>query len=137
MSLNPRIKTISLGIHEIKEYTIYPLSMADEFKLIDRITNAAGTLAAATDSSDMELVGTGIGLIKENIEPILELVTKEDNRPTLDDIDNVQFTELIDLIYEINFGGAAKNVQSLVGKIKNLFPSTRPSQGSFDLPATD
>lgn len=137
MSLNPRIKTISLGIHEINEYTIYPLSMADEFKLIDRITNAAAVLAGVSDADDVTLVGTGLGLIKENIEPIIELVTKEDNRPTLADIDNVQFTELVDLIYDVNFGSAVKNAQSLIEKIKNLFQPMRPSQESFDLQATE
>lgn len=137
MSLNPRIKTIELGISELKEYTIYPMSMADEFKLIDKITSAASRLAQASNGVDAELVGTGLGIIKENIEPILEYVTKKDNRPSMDELDNIQFSELVELIYDMNFGAAVKNFQSLAGKIKKLFPSTGQSQGSLDQPATE
>lgn len=137
MSLNPRIKTIELGISELKEYTIYPLSMADEFKLIDKITDAASRIAQASSGTDVELVGTALGLIKENIEPILEYVTKADNRPSMEELDNIQFSELVELIYDMNFGAAAKNFQSLSGKIKKLFPSTGQSQGSFAPPATE
>ena len=41
MGLNPKIKTIELGIEELHTYTIYPLSMADEFKLFDTISDVA------------------------------------------------------------------------------------------------
>ena len=139
MGLNPRIKTIELGIEELTEYRIYPLSMADEFRISEIISSVAKDVVALEEkgeSSDTQLVQLGLNVIKDNIGTILEMTTKKDNRPKLTEIDNVQFSELTELIFEINFEGTIKNFQGLVKKIKSMFPQTRPSQPSLDFPVT-
>ncbi len=135
MGLNPRIKTIELGTKELTSYTIYPLSMADEFKISEIISKVAKEAVSLED--DVQMVNLALNTIKENIGSILEMTTKKDNRPKLDEIDNVQFSELVELIFEINFETSIKNFQSLVTKVKGMFQSTRPSQQSLDLQATD
>lgn len=141
MALNPRIKKIELGLDEMTEYTIYPLSMASQFEISDIISKAADKIAGVTDGSgdmgtDIAVVQASIEVIKNNLGIILEKVTKKDNRPKLDDLDNVQFSELAELIFDVNYAGTIKNFQSLVQKIKNLFPSTGQSQQSSESPVT-
>jgi hypothetical protein len=139
MALNPRISKIELGIEELQSYTIYPLSMAGEFQLSDIISKAALEVSKVSESGggDVEIIKTSIEVIKNNIFKIVEMVTKEDNRPNLNEIDNVQFSELAELIFEMNFSGAIKNFQSLVKRVKVLFPSTGQSQLSSETPVTD
>lgn len=141
MGLNPKIKTIELGIEELHTYTIYPLSMADEFKLFDTISDIAEKISGITDESTetetTTVVLTVFDVLKENITEVLKMVTKKDNRPELNDIDNEQFTELLEMIFDMNFTGSVKNFQSLVGKIKNMFPQTRRSAQSSNTQPTE
>lgn len=140
MSLNPRIKSIELGISELQSFTIYPLSLASEFRVSEIISKAAGKVADVTDSADgseVLIFQAAIEVIKDNLGIVVELVTKKDNRPTLDEIDNVQFSEFAELIFEMNFAGTIKNFQSLVQKIKGMFPSTGLSQSSSEIAATE
>jgi len=138
MSLNPRITQIELGIEEMKPYTIYPLSLAGEFKVSDIIAKAASRISEISDNgNEVVIIKESIGVIKENLVIILEMVTKKTNRPNLEEIDNVQFSELAELIFEMNFTGAVKNVQSLIKRTKDLFLSTGQSQQSSEAPATE
>lgn len=140
MALNPRIKEIELGTEELTAYKIYPLSMSDEFRISEIISKVAKEVVALEDtgsSSDAQMVQLALTTIKENIDIILEMTTKENNRPKLTEIDNVQFSELVELIFEINFETSIKNFQGLVAKVKGMFQPTRPLQQSLDLPVTD
>ena len=132
MALNPRIRKIEVGIDELKEYTLYPLSMADEFRISDIISKAATEFNSQETSTDVATVQLVIAVIKENIGTILKMITKEDNRPDLAELDNVQFSELVDIIFEVNFENSIKNFQGLVTKIKNMFQPTGTSQKSLD-----
>lgn len=137
MALNPRIKQIELGIEELNTYVLYPLSMADEFRISDIISKAAAKFNFEEDSNDVETVQLVIGVIKDNIGIILEMITKKDNRPKLSELDNVQFTELVDLIFQVNFENSIKNFQSLVARVKTMFLPTRPTQPSSEEQVTD
>lgn len=140
MALNPRIKQIELGIHEMKSYTIYPLSMAGEFKISDIISKAAIKISEVADdpkANDAAVVKASIEVIKNNLSTVLEMVTKKDDRPDLEEIDNVQFSELAELIFDMNFSGAIKNFQSLVQRVKGLFLSTGQSQSSSEDQVTE
>lgn len=139
MALNPRIQKIELGIMDMKEFTIYPLSLASEFKVSDIIAKAADAIADLPEGpgSEVTVVQVALEHIKENLGGILEMITKEDNRPVLDEIDNVQFSELAELIFDMNFTGAVKNFQGLIVKIKGLFPSTGPSPSLSETPVTE
>ena len=142
MSLNPRIQKIELGIEEMQFYTIYPLSLAKEFQVSDIISEAVVKIAEITeeggdDGNEATVIRVAIDIIKDNLEAVLEMVTKKDNRPKLDEIDNVQFSEIAELIFEINFTGAIKNFQGLVRNIKGMFQSTGPSPSLSETPVTE
>jgi hypothetical protein len=140
MAFNPRIKSIDLGTQELISYTIYPLSMADEFRISDIITKIANEVLEMENkgaSSDAALGKLALEVIKDNIGTLLKMTTKANNRPELAQIDNVKFSELVELIFEMNFETSIKNFQSLVERIKGMFQPTRQSQQSLDIPATD
>ncbi len=137
MSLNPRIKELDLGVEELTTYKIFPLSMADEFKISDIIAKAMAEIANVEGGGDVVIINKVLAVIKDNLGTIIEMVTKKDNRPKMDDMDNVQFSELAELIFDVNFAGAIKNFRSLVDKVKSLFQSTGQSQPSLETPVTE
>jgi len=137
MALNPRIKELDLGVEELTTYKIFPLSMADEFKISDIIAKAMAEIANVEGGGDVVLINKVLAVIKDNLGTIIEMVTKKDNRPKMDDMDNVQFSELAELIFDVNFAGAIKNFRSLVDKVKSLFQSTGQSQPSSETPVIE
>ena len=136
MSVNPRIATVELGIRKVASYKIYPLSMADQFRLTDKIAKAAQVFDAA-GAGETEAVKVGIDFVKDNLESILEMVTEEKNRPTMEELDNVQFSELVDLIFETNYAGTIKNFKLLAVKAKGLFQSTKQQPTLLEEAVTD
>jgi len=142
MALNPRIKKIELGIEDLVEYTIYPLSMASQFEISDIISKAADQISqisegVSDDTANVAIIQASIEIIKNNLDIIIEKVTKEGNRPDLNALDNVQFSELAELIFDVNFAGTIKNFQGLVQKAKSLFLSIGPSQPSSESPVIE
>lgn len=141
--LNPQIRTIEVGRKSIRQVTVYPLSMSDQFRTTDLITDlVTTTLAFIEKSKDSKEVGD-IDVIKEivtsleaNLTQILDLIV-DDNVIRLDDLTNLQFSELADLVFEVNYSGAVGNFQGLISKIKTLLQLTRPSQKSSEEPVTD
>ena len=89
-------------------------------------------------AANIEVVSFIVGLIRENIERILELVTDDIGENPLRDITNAQFVEIVDIIYEINYEAIAKNASDLFEKIKKVFPSKRLSpEFANGIPSTD
>lgn len=126
-SLNPQIVEQSVGIRELREITIYPLSMADQFKLTDTVVQAIHQFGSVNiDISDEEVVAKMIGLIEENIEKILELVLDKEEAVTMDELTNDQFTDICNIIFEVNYEGSVKKLMDLVGKVKAVMPRTAP-----------
>lgn len=145
--LNPQIRTVEVGRKTIREVTIYPLSLSDQFRTTDLISGLVNqVLDFLEKQKDVELPekARDVDIIKEiaaaveaNLTQILDFVVDPAEKIALDDITNLQFSELADLIYEVNYSGAAGNFQGLIGKIRNLFPSMGPSPKSSVQPATD
>jgi len=76
-----------------------------------------------------------ITAIKENLIELLGYVCEE--KITLSDIDNEQFVELCDVIFEMNFEGAVGKGMRLLEKVKSLFLQKTPSEKSSSPQATD
>ena len=75
--------------------------------------------------------------IEANLAKILDFVVDSGEKIDLDDLTNLQFSELADLIFAVNYAGAVGNFQGLVSKVKTLLQSTRPSQPSLQEQAID
>lgn len=161
---NPKCRVITIGIREEKKITLWPLSMADEVQFTETIISAVNgynalnslppivteklpenpssedILAAMKDNlwqppTESEIAEYILIQIKENLVNLLKFICDEEI--TLADMDNEQFVEICDLIYEMNFAGAMGKFKALVMKAKTLFPQMMPSPNSSLTPATD
>lgn len=120
-SMNPQICTVQVGVKSLREVTIYPLSMADQFKMTDllseEINNFVGT--DFKELTDLEMIEMVIDAVKRNLEKILKYVLDEKESVSFKEITNTQFTEIATKIYDVNFDVLAKNLKAL----KEKFPS--------------
>ena len=129
--LNPQIHEVQIGVRELRNISIYPLSFADEIKLTDLISEALRAfLVRENQHNDMAFVAFMVDLIKKNLSKIISLVTDEEGEDVLQDITNVQMIEIVNIIYDVNFEIPSKNARSLTKKVKTLFPSVRPQPQS-------
>lgn len=145
MGLNPRCKPIEIGVRTLRTITIFPMSMADEFKFTSTLTAAFQEFSAIEKEESEKLenilpedtlspraVVFIIQSIEKNLMEILKMVCEEP--VTMEDITNEQFAELCEVIYDMSFAGAVGKFQSLWNKIKSIFPQTKPSPNSFSQP---
>lgn len=134
--LNPQIKTVEVGIKSLREVTIYPLSMSDQFKLTDIIVELFKEFTSfdELDLDETQVVEKGVGLIKDNLETILSVVTDEKESISFDELTNTQFSELATLLYEVNYEEMLGNLKSLIERVKKIvqLPSKGQSQTSSD-----
>ena len=163
MSMNPQIQTVEVGVKELQKVTIYPLSMADQFKLSDIIANAITEYSDGESkkenallewkekykddweshikempeqSSDVEMFQIISSAIQENLITILDLITETEKAITLDDMTNDQFAELCEVIYSVNYESAMGKLQALFQRAKNAFQLKKPSLKSSLAPVT-
>lgn len=138
--LNPQITETEVGVRNLRNITIYPLSMADQFKMTDLITDSMNAFFGRDEEQgDIEFVNFLVGLVRKNIGHILTMVTDEKKgEELLKDLTNAQAAGIAEIIYNVNYDVIAKNFKSLFDKVKNLFPSERPlAQFVSDTPDTD
>jgi len=109
-----------IGIRELKKITIYPLSLADEFKMTELIATVVSEVASADDSEDGVLLLKIITAVKNNIKELLQYVL-EPGTPVdeiLHDITNDQVMEIATIIFEVNYANSIKNFKDLIKKAK-------------------
>lgn len=116
LNKNKKIKQIEVGVRELRKVYVYPLSMQDQFDLVDRLSEViqevGGNLNMETITNEEALTFMQ-NLIKDNLMVALEYVTDEDERPTLKELTNDQFFEFVDIIFSVNFEDAIKNFKDL------------------------
>ena len=141
--LNPQISTMEIGVRQLRQITIYPLSMSDQFKTTDLITEfVTKTLeflepSEGEQAKDITAVPHIVKSIEKNLIQILGFITEKGEKIKLDDLTNLQFSELAQLIYDVNYAGAAGNFKSLIAKVKSLLPSMGPSPSFSAKQVTD
>ena len=146
--LNPQIDTRSIGIKELREVTIYPLSLADQKKVVKIFSDAVVEISAQNTSSDMEVGRLVIDLILDNIQIVLKLVLAPDEKIDDSELTNTQLTDIAELIYDVNFDYTIKKLKALIDKVspgflpsapinKTVETSTEPLQNSLNTPVTD
>jgi len=122
-TLNPDIKEVNVGIKEIRKVKIYPLSMTDQFKLTESLSQVINEMSSGMDLSNLaneEVLEFMQRILSENLIQVLEYVTTEEDRPTLDELTNNQFYEIANVLFEVNFEGLIKNFMNLFERAKSL-----------------
>ena len=133
--INPQIKSVEIGIRNLRKIKIYPLSMYDQKELTKIINKALKTIfEAKIEKGQDELlvyVSFAIKAIEENIDKILKFVAP-DEKPDLlmKDIDNYQLSEIVRIVYQENYESPVKNVISLFPMEKIQSVLERQSQQS-------
>lgn len=131
--LNPQVRTTDIGKRTLRKIPIYPLALADQLNLTDLISkgvNAFFEMSASEDENEsmMQFISFALGLLKDNIDRIVEMLTDE-GKEVLKDITNVQLMEIVEIVYVENFEGPAGKAMSLFGKerpTENELPSKKP-----------
>ena len=131
--LNPQIATTEVGVRSLREVTIYPLSFADQTKTARILAKAfqevmkslssygvneesvgEGSLASvAAQLSDIDVVELIVSAIQDNLETILKLVVDESEKISMDELTNIQFYDLVEMIYVVNYESQSKNFLAL------------------------
>lgn len=134
--INPQITTLTIGVRDLREIEVYPLSLGDELKFMKVVGEALQKYFGENPEGDDRVAAAFIAeIVEENLPTLISLVTDE---VSLDDITNTQAVELAEIIIDTNFGDISKNVQSLSEKIKKLFLPERQSPLSVsDTPDTE
>lgn len=134
--LNPQIVKTKIGISELREIKIYPLSIHSQQTMGEEIQNVLKNFFSIKELKEEEnedLEENKIELkvsqfvadfIKKNIGILIALSTGEEDEdilsgakanPILKELTNLQTIEIGDIIYKQNYGEA-------LGKLKSLVP---------------
>jgi hypothetical protein len=118
--LAPRVEKVPVGIREIEEIEIWPLSMADQLE-IGKLFDEAISAIVAQSFDELTTVMCIRKLIEENLSTVLMMITDYDTEPKvkklMKKISNDQFVDICEKVYSMNFERISKNVSSLFGKI--------------------
>jgi hypothetical protein len=132
--MNPRIRSVEVGIRDLRKISIYPLSVRDQLKTKALIKDSLETLLKADTESLTELsfVSHFVNTITEHIDTIFTFITdkvvdKDGNSiDLLQDMDNTQFAEIAQIVYEVNYSFLAKTVMSFLEKAKAKMEEFQP-----------
>lgn len=136
--INPQIASLEIGTRNLRTIKIYPLSFGDQLEMTDLITDTIQNFLEARgkklQEDNIEFVQFVLNLLRNNLTKIIKLISDEDEK-MLKEITNLQVTELVTIIYEMNYEESIKNARSLVEKIQPMFQLTGQSQQSAsDIP---
>ena len=128
MGLNPEITELTIGTRNLRKITIYPLSMADQFKVTDLIAGVISEAMVSKELDDTAFAILAITMIKENIGKIIEYATDENGEEILKELSNKDVVAIADILWQVNYESLSKNFKSLVERVKGQFLPTRQSQ---------
>lgn len=154
--INPKCRNFEIGVRNLRDITIWPLSLADELEFSEKIIGLVDNFDSVVnqplsvippvddddvisveeeDNIELRIATYILSAIKEHLIELLIYMTDEE--VTLKDLDNEQFIELCELIFDMNFDGAAGKIKRLLNKVKNLFPQKTLSENLSSPPVTD
>lgn len=118
---NPDIKEVLIGIRNLKKIYVYPLSMQDQFDLVEKLADAINAVGEGFDFNELtneQAIEFIKKLITDNVTTILEYVTDDEERPQFNQMTNNQLFEIVDIIFSVNFEGVLKNSMNLFQRIQ-------------------
>jgi len=141
LTMNPRVRSVQIGITEPRTIEIYPLSYRDQERLSEVIQRALTMFAEASDAEQQvaDFVAALFILFKENINQIIRMVTPRVNHDEVDilaEIDNEQLFEIAKIIYEVNYSFLYEMAQKWLKKAEKL-PGSQTSIPSLRKSAED
>lgn len=143
-ALNPDITDFKYGKKEMKNLTLYPLSIGDQFKVTDMITEVVQNLVKGTREgqlNDFAFMTSVMDALEQNLGKVLSLIadiTEEESLEVIDHLTNSQLVDIIEIIWAVNYEPALKKGKNLFERGKSVFDSKRSSPSSLEAsPSTD
>jgi len=121
--INPQIKTVKIGVRDLREIEILPISYGDQKKLSALIIAAAKEVikTGATQDVDEQFMSAVLGILQENLEKIIPFITDEDDpQAILNNSTNNQLIEIGTIVYEENYKKLVALAKNLVGLILKM-----------------
>ena len=132
--INPQIKSVEVGILNLRKIKIYPLSMADQMELTEVINKAVKSFfESSSGGKDENLVFVSfiVKTIQDNIDKIFKYIVPDETPSKLmKEITNQQLSEIVRIVYQDNYEEPVKNVMSLFPTEKIQSVLERQSQRS-------
>lgn len=121
-NLNPDIREVHVGVKTLRKTHVYPLSLHDQEQLTGIVVGFVNSFSDINfnDISNEKALELIKDFIKDNLFKIMEFVIEEKERPTLIELTNNQFYQIVNDIFEVNYEGLIKNFQDLFKRAKNL-----------------
>lgn len=115
--LNPPKRIVKIGIKEFEPLTIYPLSIADQLSLADKVDELLKKIPFDS-KDDITLILILKGFIEENFQEILGLIIGGGaTKSLMKKITNDQLCEIVDAVIEMNY----MNVKKKLGALMDTF----------------
>ncbi|MFA5394420.1 MAG: hypothetical protein WC346_00190 [Methanogenium sp.] len=134
--INPDIRKIEYGKKDLKELTLYPLSIGDQFKVTNIITEVVQTLVAGSASgqlNDLAFMTAVIQALEKNIGEVLVLIAEispEEAEEIINSLTNIQLMSIVESVWDVDYEPALKKGKDLFERGKNVFNSRRSSPSS-------
>jgi hypothetical protein len=142
--LNPDIRVITYGKKELKELTLYPLSIGDQFKVTDMITSVVQQLVSGSREgqlNDLVFMTAVMQALETNLGKILSLIAdipEDESKEIVNTLTNTQLLDIVESVWAVDYEPALKKGKNLFERGKSVFGSRRLSQSSSSAsPSTD
>ena len=149
-TLNPQVKLIKIGVRDLREVHLYPFTLGDQFKFSDIITDAmkeftASDLLSQTSAEmsaeesfelNAKIINFVLEIIQKHLPELISIITCEELK-SIDEITNTQFMEIVEYVFDINYGEPSKNAKSLLTRAKNIFQLRKSSVSSVNVMDTE
>lgn len=128
--LNPLINTTIIGKKELREIKLYPLSLADQLELSNLFIKTIQEISGNKEvDSNFDFAAIIRDALQNNLGKVLSLVTDE-GEGLLKEITNPQAIDIVEIVYDSNYGLLEKKVKDLVEKIRKTFKSPQLRKSS-------
>lgn len=114
-TLNPQVREVTIGKKYLRKVPMFPLSAGDQLKFNDFL-GEIGVLFLQVDTTKPippAFFTVLLEKIREKIGVFCFMLFEVEN--IVDEITNDQAIAIARIVYEVNYAGLAKNVQSLFG----------------------
>jgi len=141
-ALNPDIRVVQIGVRELYNLTIYPLSFGQQIKMSETIGDAIASFYKNPTTTDAEFVAFLVKLIGDNAKEVLSYITDpeevgeilkgKESKSLIDSITNKQLFTIAEHLYEDNFKDPSEKVRTMFETIKKEYLSSKLSPESSD-----
>jgi hypothetical protein len=141
--INPAVRELIYGKKTLKKLTIYPLSIGDQFKVTNMVTEIVSTLAekGSSGTNDVAFMTAVMMALENNLGKILSLIadiTEEESAEVISNLTNTQLLNLVESVWLTDYEPCLKKGKDLYERGRSVFSSSGSLPGSSEsTPSTD